>query len=359
MSNYMQPYPWDSNGGGPGGGPGVGSGGDQGGDRGIMYLWSPLAIFCVAFGILIAVILIVVLAVMIYNYCTYGMCCCPSCSSGSCCLWSMCCPAQPEKRVVVNRRRGSRDSRCSQDSIRVRKPRQQIVVDDGSSDAGGSGSVLVVSRPNIDRKIVRIADEPEVHTIKVRRPGSEMGATQQPIIVQPQVFIQQQPNQPDYPQPQQRAPQSSFQGGELRVVIGNGYQQQRSSAASKPMVYNMASNNQRNEYVLTTVDGGGSGGGMQFGGGGGGRGMQFGGSGGGGIQFGGSGGGGRQFGGGGGIEFGEGGGGMQFGGGGCGGGGFQFGNGGDSKGYGCQDDMASSFSDGQRSAIIDIGHGVG
>jgi len=194
-------------------------------------------------------------------------------------------------------------------------------VDDGRS-GDDDESVVVVSRPNIDRKVVRIADAPEVHTVKVRRPASELSLSphhlsqQQPIIVQPQIFVQSptvQPAAPVYPPPQQRPPQSTFQGGELRVVIGNGgYQQQRSAASSgsKPMVFNMASRNQQNEYVLTSVDGGNNGG-------------------------------------------------MQSGNGFCGG--MQSGNGfygGDSKGYGCQDDRASSFSDGQRSAIIDIGHGV-
>jgi len=130
------------------------------------------------------------------------------------------------------------------------------------------------------------------------------------------------------------------------VVIGNGNQQQRSSpSGGKPMVFNMA-RNQPNEYVLTTVDGG-----MQSGGGGGGGGgggfnltMQSGGGFGGGMQSGNGFSGGMQSGGG--FS-----GGMQSG----GGGGFY---GGDSKGGGYQDDRASSFSDGQRSAIIDIGHGV-
>jgi len=83
----------------------------------------------------------------------------------------------------------------------------------------------------------------------------------------------------------------------------------------------MASN-QPNEYVLTSVDGGYNAG-MQSGNGGFSIGMQ---SGNGGYNMG-----------------------MQS------GNGFY---GGDSKGCGCQDDRASSFSDGQRSAIIDIGHGV-
>jgi hypothetical protein len=87
------------------------------------------------------------------------------------------------------------------------------------------------------------------------------------------------------------------------------------------MVFNMA-RNQPNEYVLTTVDGGGGyNSGMQSGNG---SGNGFGGGFGGGFEIG-------------------------------SGNGFY---GGDSKAGGYQDDRASSFSDGQRSAIIDIGHGV-
>jgi len=294
---------------------------NDGGMEGVMYLWSPLAIFCVVLGLLVALALIVALAVMIYNYCTYGMCCCPSCGGGQgCSMGPMCCcfMQEQEKSVVIDRRRGSMDSRCSGGSVRGRRPR--IIVDDGRS--GDDDDDIVVSRSGNDRK-VRINDATEVHTIKVRRPASELSLApqnlpQQPIFLQPQIIVQ-----PPAAPPQQRCqPQGGFQGGELRVVIGNGgnggsggnYQQQRSS--SKPLVFNMA-NNQRNEYMLTSVDGGG----VQSGNGG------F--SGGNGFS--------------GGIEFSSGNG---------------FYGGGDSKGCGCQDDRASSFSDGQRSAIIDIGHGT-
>jgi hypothetical protein len=74
----------------------------------------------------------------------------------------------------------------------------------------------------------------------------------QPIIIQAPPAIMAPPAPP--PQPQQ----PSFQGGELRVIIGSA---QQASTQSNRIVYNMnqaPSSNHHGEYVLTSVDGNGS-----------------------------------------------------------------------------------------------------
>lgn len=258
----------------------------QSSDPGLFYLWSPLMIFAVALACVVGLVIIGVLLCMIYNYCTYGMCCCPGTSCGASCCFDA--PTAPTK--VIRRRRVS----VNDDSVRIRTPRRQsiVTIDEPPCD----DQVVVVRRPSMDRKVVRIVDTPSIRSVRVRRPEICIIPQELP---QPQIIMPScQPStiRPITTEccPQPQPYNGGFQGGELRVVIGNAQQQ---TNRSNRVVYNMNQapsvscqfeRNQPNEYVLTSVEGNG-GGGMN-------------------------------------------------------------------KGW--DQDCGSCYSDGQRSAVIDIGHGV-
>jgi len=159
------------------------------------------------------------------------------------------------------------------DSIRVRRPSQRVVTIDEPPIAD---NIIVVRRPSMDRRMVRIDDTPTIHAI--RRPVSEICLVpqelpQSPIIFQtappvmynpPQMtqMVAQPPPQPCLPPPPPQ-PTNVFPGGELRITIGNA----RPTNQPNHFVYNMndaqsmscqITNNQPNEYVLTSVEGNGT-----------------------------------------------------------------------------------------------------
>jgi len=269
-----------------------GGGASGSSDNGLLYFWSPLVIALVVIAVIVGLVIIAILACVIYNYCTYGMCspfdCLPS--WGDCC--SFCTPGPPTK--VMRQRHVSFNN-----SVR-------------SSRRGGD-DVVVVRRPSVDRKVVRI-EEPE--SVRVRRSAPQevcivpQQASQQPIIIQTPIMCSPAMFQQPVMQPQMQYQPTGggfqgggfqgggfqgggfqgggFQGGELRVTIGGATQtgqgnrfvmnqpmSQPSQGRNQPnrFVYSMGqgpvscqiANNQPNEYVLTSVEGA-SGGGGGFGG---------------------------------------------------------------------------------------------
>lgn len=233
-------------------------------DQGLFYLWSPLCIFSVVLACVVGLAIIIMLAIFIYNYCTYGMCCCPgaACNGSQSC--DMCCMgAQKEQPTQIIRKRrishvgDDNCSQCSRGSVRSRR----------SSD----GQIVVMSRPNADRKVVRISDMPTVHPVRARQSGPELSQIYLVEQEPPQMMVQQpsaiRPITMDAPVANCPRPSSGFPGGELRVIIGNAEQL---PSRSNNIVYSMNQtpsvscqiSRTQPEYRLTSVDHGmnGSGG---------------------------------------------------------------------------------------------------
>lgn len=221
----------------------------------LFHLWSPLVIFFLCLAIVLVLAMCGCMCCLLYNLCNFGSCCRPPANQErGLTIWELCCcccmgffPAAPATKVV---RRGS--------SSRGRKQRQQIIVEDLPGD-----DVIVVKKGCDDRKSVRICDSVRSSRSHHRQPIDIDDACRQPAPIP--IIIQQVPAPaPPVPQMPAIAPApSGCQGGCGGGCGCSGGGRRKPASTLNVVIGNASNTNRPNQFVMNMNSSSENGGGFR------------------------------------------------------------------------------------------------